>query len=56
MIEKIETERLRIRDVLLSDTDAFYRYMKREDYWRNLPMQPPTQEWVQSLLEERPQW
>jgi RimJ/RimL family protein N-acetyltransferase len=51
MIEPIETERLRIRDVLSSDSDAFYRYMKREDYWRNLPMQPPTPEWVQSLVE-----
>jgi len=51
MIEQIETERLRIRDVLLSDTDAFHRYMKREDYWHNLPMQPPTQERVQSLVE-----
>src|ERR1700758_2271409 len=51
MIEMIETERLRVRDVLSSDSEAFYRYMKREDYWRDLPMQPPTPEWAQSLVD-----
>ena len=51
MIEQIETERLRIRDVHASDGDAFYRYMKHEDYWRNLPMQPPTLESVHLLVE-----
>jgi RimJ/RimL family protein N-acetyltransferase len=51
MIEPIETERLRIREVLASDRDAFHGYMKREDYWRDLPMQPPTPEWVQSFVE-----
>ena len=52
MIERIETERLRIRDVHASDGDAFYRYMKHEDYWRNLPMQPPTLESVRSFVEK----
>jgi [ribosomal protein S5]-alanine N-acetyltransferase len=51
MIEQIETPRLSIRDVLLFDGEAFYRYMNREDYWRNLPMQPPTVDWVRSLVE-----
>lgn len=51
MLQQIETERLRIRDVHASDGDAFYRYMKREDYWRHLPMQSPTLESVRSLVE-----
>lgn len=51
MIEQIETQRLSIRDVIVSDSEAFYRYMRRDDYWRNLPMQPPTTDWVQSLVE-----
>jgi ribosomal-protein-alanine N-acetyltransferase len=52
MIEQIETERLCIRDVHASDGDAFYKYMKHEDYWRNLPMLPPTLESVRSLVEK----
>jgi ribosomal-protein-alanine N-acetyltransferase len=51
MIEQIETDHLRIRDVLSSDKESFYAYMNREDYWCNFPMQPPTPEWVQSLVE-----
>jgi [ribosomal protein S5]-alanine N-acetyltransferase len=51
VIEPIETEHLRIRDVRSSDGDAFYRYMKHEDYWRHLPMAPPTPDWVQSVVE-----
>ena len=51
MIEQIETERLRIRDVQASDGDAFYRYMRHKDYWRNLPVQHPTLESVRSLVE-----
>lgn len=51
MIEPIETEHLLIRDVRTTDFEAFYDYMKREDYWRNLPMEPPTPDWVRSLIE-----
>jgi ribosomal-protein-alanine N-acetyltransferase len=51
MIDQIETKRLRIRDVVSSDSGAFYRYMKREDYWHNLPMQPPTPEAIHSLVD-----
>jgi RimJ/RimL family protein N-acetyltransferase len=51
MLEQIETERLSFRDVRASDSDAFYGYMKHEDYWRHLPMQPPTLEAVRSFVE-----
>ena len=50
MFEPIETERLRIRDVVLSDRDAFYAYMRREDYWRHVPIEPPTPAWVETLV------
>lgn len=51
MFEPIETERLLIRDVLLSDRDAFYAYMRREDYWRHVPVEPPTPAWVETLCK-----
>jgi RimJ/RimL family protein N-acetyltransferase len=51
MFEAIETERLRIRDVVLSDRDAFHAYMKRETYWRYVPIEPPTLEWVETLVK-----
>jgi [ribosomal protein S5]-alanine N-acetyltransferase len=51
MFEAIETERLRIRDVVLSDRDAFHAYMKRENYWRHVPIEPPTLEWVETLVK-----
>jgi RimJ/RimL family protein N-acetyltransferase len=50
MFEPIDTERLRIRDVVLSDGDAFYTYMRREDYWRHVPIEPPTRAWVETLV------
>ena len=51
MFEPIETERLIIRDVLSSDRDAFYAYMRREDYWRHVPIEPPTISWVETLVK-----
>ena len=51
MFQAIETERLRIRDVVLSDRDAFHAYMKRETYWRHVPIEPPTLEWVETLVK-----
>ncbi len=51
MIDPIETERLRIRDVVASDVDAFFAYMRRDDYWRNLPFDPPTRDSVQSHID-----
>ena len=51
MIEQIETEHLCIRDVVSSDRDAFYGYMKREQYWRDVPIEDPTLDSIQSLVE-----
>ena len=51
MFQPIETERLRIRDVVLSDRDTFHAYMKRENYWRHVPIEPPTLEWVETLVK-----
>src|SRR5262245_30108783 len=38
MIEQNETEHLCIRDVASSDRDAFYGYVNREQYWRDVPL------------------
>ena len=51
MIEPIETDRLRIRDVVPADCEAFFGYMKLEEYWRDVPIEPPTLPWVQSLVQ-----
>jgi hypothetical protein len=51
MIEQIETEHLCIRDVVSPDRDAFYGYMKREQYWRDVPIEDPTLDSIQSLVE-----
>jgi hypothetical protein len=34
----IETERLLIRDVRESDTEAFFGYMQYENYWYYVPI------------------
>ncbi|HXZ15334.1 MAG TPA: hypothetical protein VEH77_05070 [Roseiarcus sp.] len=44
LIAELETPNLIIRDVRESDADAFYAYMQREAYWRDLPIDPPTPE------------
>jgi ribosomal-protein-alanine N-acetyltransferase len=43
MVE-LETERLLIREVLASDIDDFLRYRQLADYWRHVPIEPPTAE------------
>jgi hypothetical protein len=48
---ELETERLRIREVLASDVDVFLRYMQEERYWRDVPVEPPTTAWVAALLD-----
>lgn len=45
-----ETERMFIRDVRASDADAFYRHMRRERYWRDLLIGPPTPECVAAIM------
>src|SRR5271157_6350402 len=49
MIE-FQTDRLLVRDVRASDADAFHQYMRRETYWRDVPIEPPTVEFVTSLV------
>ena len=48
MVE-LETERMLIRDVCASDADAFHQYMRREIYWRRVPIEPPTASFVAGL-------
>ena len=50
LITALETTRLIIRDVRTSDAEAFYEYMRREEYWRDLPIEPPTGEYIDSLV------
>jgi len=53
---ELEIDRLLIREVLASDTDDFLRYWQQEDYWRHVPIEPPTADsmaakvngWIQS--------
>lgn len=45
------TPNLVIRDVGTADVEAFSAYMRREDYWRDLPVDPPTPESVSAMLE-----
>ncbi len=49
MIE-FETDRLLIRDARASDADDFYQYMRLETYWRDVPIEAPTVEFVTSLV------
>jgi RimJ/RimL family protein N-acetyltransferase len=49
MVE-FETDRLLIRDVRASDADGFYRYMRRETYWRDVPMEQPIAKSVEALV------
>ena len=53
LIAELETPNLIIRDVRESDADAFYAYMQREAYWRDLPIDPPTPEWVANMVNRR---
>jgi [ribosomal protein S5]-alanine N-acetyltransferase len=46
-----ETPRLIIRDVLPSDVYAFFGYMKREQYWRDIPIDPPTLESIKGMVD-----
>jgi [ribosomal protein S5]-alanine N-acetyltransferase len=56
---ELETDRLLIREVLASDTDDFLRYRQQADYWRHVPIEPPTAEsiatsvngWIQNQTQ-----
>jgi [ribosomal protein S5]-alanine N-acetyltransferase len=49
MIE-FETDRLLIRDARAWDAGAFHQYMRQESYWRDVPIEPPTVEFVEALV------
>jgi [ribosomal protein S5]-alanine N-acetyltransferase len=49
--DALSTARLIIRDVQASDAAAFHTYMQREDYWRDLPMDPPNAASVAGMLD-----
>jgi [ribosomal protein S5]-alanine N-acetyltransferase len=46
----IETPRLIIRDVLVSDVDDLFGYMQQERYWRDVPIEPPTVQSITALV------
>ena len=48
----LETPRLRLREVVLADADAFDTYMMLEPYWRHLPIDPPTPRSVKTFIEQ----
>jgi [ribosomal protein S5]-alanine N-acetyltransferase len=47
----IQTARLHLRDVQPADAEAMYAYMRQEDYWRHLPIDPPERDYVDALVE-----
>jgi [ribosomal protein S5]-alanine N-acetyltransferase len=49
MVE-LETDRLLIREVLASDADDFFRYRRQEEYWRHVPIEPPTADSIGTLV------
>ena len=51
LLTGLETPRLVIRDVCPSDVGAFYAYMKREQYWQDLPIDPPTVESIKEMVD-----
>ena len=48
----LKTPRLRLREVVLADADAFDAYMMLEPYWRRLPIDPPTPRSVRAFIEQ----
>jgi ribosomal-protein-alanine N-acetyltransferase len=50
MVE-LETNRVLIREVLASDADDFLRYRQVADYWRHIPIEPPTAESIAALVD-----
>ncbi len=50
LITGLETAHLVIRDVRAPDAGHFYEYMKREQYWRNVPIDTPTNESIADMI------
>lgn len=51
LVTALETPRLVIRDARASDAESFYEYMRREQYWHDLPMDPPTPVSIASMVD-----
>ena len=51
LLAGLETPRLIIRDLLPSDVDAFFGYMKAEQNWRDVPIEPPTLELIKAMAD-----
>jgi RimJ/RimL family protein N-acetyltransferase len=51
LLTGLETPRLVIRDVCPSDVGAFYAYMKREQYWQDLPIDPRTVASIKAMVD-----
>lgn len=49
LVTALETPRLVIRDARASDAEAFHAYMQREQYWYDLPIDPPTPASIASM-------
>jgi ribosomal-protein-alanine N-acetyltransferase len=49
-IDALSTPKLIIRDVRALDAAAFHGYMQHEDYWRDLPLDPPSTASVAGML------
>jgi len=47
---ELTTDRLLIREIHVSDSEAFCRFMQTEHYWRHSPIDPPTAESVATLM------
>lgn len=47
----LETERLLIRDTGVADLQGFFDYMRQEDYWRHVPVDPVTFDSVNAMIQ-----
>ncbi len=48
---RLETVRLLLRDVAADDADRFDAYMCEREYWRDLPIDPPTPRSVEAFID-----
>jgi [ribosomal protein S5]-alanine N-acetyltransferase len=49
-MSELGTDRLLVREVLASDADDFLRYRQQENYWRHVPIEPPTTDSIATLV------
>ena len=55
MIE-LTTDRLRLREVRLTDAEHFLRSRRQEHYWRHVPIEPPSPESVAASVSTWVRW